>query len=89
MALLVLLSCLEPFGFASHSRGDPLITNALLYHLSYIGTQRRFKQRAKRLQAVLAFAAEEVGWQLQYEVTVSNADWREVIVPLLAGATAQ
>ncbi len=37
MALLVLLLCLEPFGFASHSRGDPLITNDVLYHLSYSG----------------------------------------------------
>ncbi|SHL68154.1 hypothetical protein SAMN05444414_12725 [Roseovarius marisflavi] len=37
MALLVLLVCLELFGFASHSRGDPLITNDVLYQLSYSG----------------------------------------------------
>lgn len=34
MALLVLLLCLEPSVFASHSRGDPLITKDLLYQLS-------------------------------------------------------
>jgi len=39
MALLVLCLCREPFGFASHSRGDPLITNDVLYHLSYSGLQ--------------------------------------------------
>ncbi len=38
MALLVLLLCRELFGFASHSRGDPLITNDVLYQLSYSGT---------------------------------------------------
>ena len=37
MALLVLLLCRELFGFASHSRGDPLITNDVLYQLSYSG----------------------------------------------------
>ena len=37
MALLVLLQRLEPFGFASHPRGDPLITNDVLYQLSYTG----------------------------------------------------
>jgi hypothetical protein len=37
MALLVLLLCLELVGFASHSRGDPLITNDVLYQLSYTG----------------------------------------------------
>ena len=37
MALLVLLLCLELYGFASHSRGDPLITNDVLYQLSYTG----------------------------------------------------
>ncbi len=37
MALLVLLFCRELFGIASHSRGDPLITNDVLYQLSYSG----------------------------------------------------
>ena len=37
MALLILLSCLEPVGLASHSRGDPLITNDVLYLISYTG----------------------------------------------------
>ena len=41
MALLILLSCLELFGFASHSRGDPLITNDVLYQLSYSGFRWR------------------------------------------------
>ena len=30
MALLIILMCLGPYGFASHSRGEPLITNALV-----------------------------------------------------------
>ncbi|WP_170518779.1 DarT ssDNA thymidine ADP-ribosyltransferase family protein [Ruegeria atlantica] len=34
MALLVLLLCRELIGFASHSRGDPLISNDVLYQLS-------------------------------------------------------
>lgn len=33
MALLVLLLCLELFGFASHSRGDPLFSNDVLYQV--------------------------------------------------------
>mgnify|MGYP001801101269 CR=1 FL=1 len=37
MALLVQCICRELVGFASHSRGDPLITNDVLYHLSYSG----------------------------------------------------
>ena len=37
MALLVLSRCHQLFGFASHSRGDPLITNDVLYQLSYTG----------------------------------------------------
>ena len=37
MALLVLLMCREPCGFASHSSRDPLITNDVLYQLSYSG----------------------------------------------------
>jgi hypothetical protein len=41
MALLVLLLCRELFGFASHSRGDPLITNDVLYQLSYSGVPAR------------------------------------------------
>jgi hypothetical protein len=43
MALLVLLLCRELFGFASHSRGDPLITKQLLYQLSYWGIGSSFK----------------------------------------------
>jgi len=41
MALLVLLVCRELFGFASHSNGDPQITNDVLYQLSYTGPLRR------------------------------------------------
>ncbi|MFT7105712.1 MAG: hypothetical protein ACJAVT_000226 [Yoonia sp.] len=39
MALLALLSFRELVGFASHSRGDPLITNYVLYQVSYSGQQ--------------------------------------------------
>ena len=41
MALLVLLVCREAVGFASHSRVDPLITNDVLYQLSYSGNFAR------------------------------------------------
>ena len=37
MALLVLCLCRELLDFASHSRGDPLLTNDVLYQLSYSG----------------------------------------------------
>lgn len=64
MALLILYSCREPFGFASHSSGDPLITNDVLYQLSYSGTvghtehimtgcEASFKLSVWRLQARL------------------------------------
>jgi len=35
MALLIIHVCLELIGFSSHSRGDPLITNDVLYLMSY------------------------------------------------------
>jgi hypothetical protein len=37
MALLIIHVCLELIGFSSHSRGDPLITNDVLYQMSYSG----------------------------------------------------
>ena len=46
MALLVLLVCLEPFGFASHSCGDPLITNFVVHFI----TQARYLERSRRDQ---------------------------------------
>jgi hypothetical protein len=42
MDLLVLLVCLELFGFAGHSRGDPPITKRLLYQLSYNDQANRY-----------------------------------------------
>ena len=45
MALLVLLLSRELVGFASHSRGDPLITNDVLYQLSYTGVPARLLAR--------------------------------------------
>ena len=35
MALLIQLTYRQDLGFASHSSGDPLITNDVLYQLSY------------------------------------------------------
>jgi len=41
MALLILLICLEPYGFASHSRADPLILNDMLHPQINRGNARR------------------------------------------------
>ena len=63
LALLVLLLCLEPFGFASHSRGDPLITNDVLYQLSYSGFLfvPRLSYRPTSLGSTSRFAGFEMG----------------------------
>lgn len=41
MALLISRQTPQLTGIAHHSRGDPLITNDVLYHLSYSGNLRR------------------------------------------------
>ena len=43
MALLIHFTCREPFGFASHFRGDPLLTNDVLYQLSYSGADAVYR----------------------------------------------
>jgi len=51
MALLIHFTCREPFGFASHFRGDPLLTNDVLYQLSYSGADAVYKSAPQPRQA--------------------------------------
>jgi hypothetical protein len=56
MALLIIHVCLELIGFSSHSRGDPLITNDVLYLMSYSGHGAGFST-APIIRKVLFYVA--------------------------------
>src|SRR6056297_1308095 len=68
MALLVLLVCRELVGFASHSSGDPLITNDVLYQLSYSGPATRGYSTGRAIGKALFFGRRRRGFLDDFRV---------------------